>query len=81
MLEQVEGFSCGVTGSAGGHVPGATGRKGQGRAAACRSYTITVTRRSDGKKLQETIGPGYHPKKYWQREIKEAQLRLLKRLR
>jgi len=77
---KTKGFSCGWTGSSSGHVAGATGQKGKGRAASCRSYTIKVKRESDGRELTETIGPGYHPKKHWQHEQDQAQLRLLWRL-
>lgn len=90
----VKGYLSGWTGLAGGTPAGAnraarshgqsaptvTGKKGQGRASTLRSYTVTVTRQADGQRLEETIGPGYHSKAHWQKEIEECQKRLLRQL-
>jgi len=79
-LDKVDGFSCGWTGSSGRHIPSALGKKGQGRAATCRTYTVTVKRLSDGKTLSRTIGPAYWHKKMWSAMLLECQDRLIKEL-
>lgn len=43
-----------------------TGRQGQGWAKQLAPYTCRVTRLSDRKMLEKTVGPGYHSKKEWQ---------------
>lgn len=62
-------FECGFVGASGGALSGfqrmlgtdvqVQGKKGTGRAAVLRSYTVTVRRVEDGRTLAETIGPAY----------------------
>lgn len=89
------GFGVGWVGSAGGTLSGAQrvarmrgepeptevkGRKGSGRAATVRSYTVTVTRLADGQAMSETIGPAYWSKTRWQQERDAAVARLKRAL-
>lgn len=92
---RVPGFSCGYVGSAGGSLSGfqrvarkagrpvptsVTGKKGQGRADRLRSYTVHVVRESDGRRLEKTVGPGYHNRAHWQEARASAQRDLLEQL-
>ena len=89
------GFLCGWVGSVGGTLSGRqrsarrqgkpeptsiAGKKGQGRASTSRSYTVTVQRVSDGRVLEETVGPAYWSKRRWQKEQEDAQRRMLAEL-
>ena len=93
MAFRVRGFSGGWTGTSGRVPPPRllrrlglpedavpTGQRGPGRAATCRTYTVHVTREADGKRLERTIGPGYHSRRYWQRARVLVQRQLLKEL-
>lgn len=72
-------YAVGFHGSAGGHRPGATGTKtGKGRASSCRSYTVTVTHKQDGRRKRRTVGPGYYSKKDWTKMRLEAARHLIK---
>jgi hypothetical protein len=88
---KVRGFTCGLLGSSGSTLSGmqrvarlrgdkepiiVQGSKSQGRASTMRSYTINVTRESDGKRLEETIGPAYWPKSKWIKEQEESQKKI-----
>ena len=85
MLKNVKGFTCGVSGAAGlnpnkRHHSNVIGKPGQGRAATCREYTITVRRKSDGATKQKTIGPGYLSRKEWRRRAQKVQAELIAEL-
>lgn len=91
-LPAYDGFSCGYTGSIGGTLSSfqrvarhfgrpeptsTTGRKGQGRAKALASFTLTVTRKRDGEEKTLTVGPGYHSRKDWERQRLDGFRRLV----
>jgi len=96
MSVDVKGFAFGWTGSSGGTLASSQrvarkrgrpeptsvqGKKGPGRAATLRSYTVKATRLADGRTAEETIGPAYWPKKRWQAERDAAFLRLVAKLK
>lgn len=95
MLAQVDGYSCGISGSSGGTLAGFqraaraagrpvpsfwTGTKGHGRASALRSYTVTVKRLSDGAEVTRTTPPGYHSRDEWRRRCLQLQEELIAEL-